>query len=515
MKNRRTYFWLGAVVTILLFLSASLLVNARSSTLTYALFGDAVTMDPLEATDINSWNVMSQIYEGLMKFRPSSLEVEPCLASHYEVSDDGLVFTFYLQKNVQFQDGTPFDADAVIWNTRRGKEKAGTSYYADLVWGNVEEVEKLGSHVVRFTLKEPRTDFLTNLALPFAGSMVSPNATDLKNNPIGTGPYRLTNWVRNKEITLEYDSNWWQSKLTDGVGFKSVRYLIVDDAEEAVNLLRQGKIHILSYVPPELVESLNAEANVRLVETHLLTTSFLGFNTKSAVLADAKVRQSLVLLLDQDYLIKQVYKGFALRSQGPLPPALEKEIGCRYLSPNREVGTRLLREAGYSKENPLSLTVEVPLEPRDYMPSGGVKLGEGLKEVYESTGLVKITFVYKPFESLLNDLMEGKATEAFVLGWSSDNGQSDNILTPLFHSKSPLNFFKYENPSVDKYLAAAQTELDENKKAELYREICDIMLKDPPAAFLPTPTSYKALDERLKGYNINLINIEQLHFVGY
>jgi len=98
------------------------------------------------------------------------------------------------------------------------------------------------------------------------------------------------------------------------------------------------------------------------------------------------------------------------------------------------------------------------------MPSGGVKLGEGLKEVYESTGLVKVTFVYKPFESLLSDLMEGKATEAFVLGWSSDNGRADNMLTPLFHSKSPLNFFKYENSSVDEYLAAAQTELDENKR---------------------------------------------------
>jgi len=503
--------WLGAVVAILLFLSTSLFVNARSSTLTYVLYGDAVNMDPLEATDINSWNVMSQIYEGLMKFRPSSLEVEPCLASHYEVSDNGLVFTFYLQKNVQFQDGTPFDADAVIWNTRRGKEKAGTSYYADLVWGNVKDVEKLGSYVVRFTLKEPRTDFLTNLALPFGGSMASPSAADLKNNPIGTGPYKMTNWVRNKEITLEYNSNWWQSKLTDGVGFKSVRYLVVDDAEEAVNLLRQGKAHILSYVPPELVESLNAEANVRLVETQLLTTSFLGFNTKSAVLADAKVRQSLVLLLDQDYLIKQVYKGFALRSQGPLPPALEKEIGCRYLSPNYEVGARLLREAGYSKERPLNLTVEVPLEPRDYMPSGGVKLGEGLKEVYESTGLVKVTFVYKPFESLLSDLMEGKATEAFVLGWSSDNGRADNMLTPLFHSKSPLNFFKYENSLVDKYLEEAQRELDENKREKLYREICDILLEDTPAAFLPIPISFKALDERLKGYNVNPINIEQLY----
>jgi len=95
---------------------------------------------------------MSQIYEGLMKFRPSSLEVEPCLASYYEVSDDGLVFTFYLQKNVQFQDGASFDADAVIWNARRGMEKADTYYNASLVWGSVKDVHKLVSHVVRFTL---------------------------------------------------------------------------------------------------------------------------------------------------------------------------------------------------------------------------------------------------------------------------------------------------------------------------------------------------------------------------
>jgi len=151
------------------------------------------------------------------------------------------------------------------------------------------------------------------------------------------------------------------------------------------------------------------------VETHLLTTSFLGFNTKSAVLADAKVRQSLVLLLDQDYLIKQVYKVLLCVAKA-LFTCIGKRNRCRYLSPNREVGTRLLREAGYSKENPLSLTVEVPLEPRDYMPSGGVKLGEGLKEVYESTGLVKITFVYKPFESLLNDLMEGKSHGSICTG---------------------------------------------------------------------------------------------------
>jgi len=502
---------LGAIVAILLFLSAYLLINARSSTLVYALFSDAVSMDPLEATDINSWKVMSQIYEGLMKFRPSSLEVEPCLASHYEMSDDGLVFIFYLQKNVQFQDGTPFDADAVIWNARRGMEKADTSYYADLVWGNVKKVEKLSRYVVRFTLKEPRADFLTNLALPFGGSMVSPNATNLTEQPVGTGPYKLTNWQKNKEITLQYNRSWWQREITNGVGFKTIRYVVMDNVDEAVSLLKQGKIHIMDYVPPDRVFILEKDSAISLVETQLMATSFLGFNTKSPVFTNPKVRLALVLLLDQDWLIDHAYDDLALRSNGPLPPVLREEVGCRYVSVNDKLGLKLLREAGYSKENPLMFTVEVPIEPSGYLPMGGLKMGESLKRVYESTGLVKMTFVYKPFDSLLNELRQGRGVEAFVLGWISDNGQVDNILTPLFHSKSPLNFFKYDKPLVDEYLEKAQTELDEEKKAQLYRKVCEILLEDPPAAFLPSPISFKALDERLKGYNINPINIEQLY----
>jgi len=79
--------------------------------------------------------------------------------------------------------------------------------------------------------------------------MVSPNATDLKNNPIGTGPYKLADWVRNKAITLEYNSNWWQGKLTDGVGFKSVRYWLWTTRRSSKST-PPGKVHILSYVPP-------------------------------------------------------------------------------------------------------------------------------------------------------------------------------------------------------------------------------------------------------------------------
>jgi len=130
---------------------------------------------------------MSQIYEGLMKFRPSSLEVEPCLASHYEMSDDGLVSPFICRKT--------FSSKMVhllmlmrCLECKAGHGKADTSYYADLVWGNVRRSKNLAATLcVYFERASGRFSYQFSTA--FGGSMVSPNATDLKNNPIGTGPY--------------------------------------------------------------------------------------------------------------------------------------------------------------------------------------------------------------------------------------------------------------------------------------------------------------------------------------
>lgn len=515
MKNVRLFVGLIAILAVgAVILGAVTATSSKNRTLVYVLSSDAVSLDPLEANDTTSWDIISQIYEGLMKFRPGSLEVEPNLASHYEVSKDGLVYTFYLQKNVQFQDGTQFDADVVLWNVQRAMEKLDTSYYADLVWGDVKYVEKLSQYSVRFTLKKPNTDFLTNLALPFGGSMVSPYADTLSKKPVGTGPYKLASWEKNKELLLQYNDNWWQSKLSGGAYFRYIKYLVVGDPDEALEMLLEGKAQIVNYIPTRMIPALREEKHVNVVETNLLLTAFLGFNTKSSTFTDVRVRKGLALLLDDNELIKLAYDGLAVPSSGPLPSVLKKEVGCRDISMNYEMGMRLLSEAGYSADNPLRFTLELPLEPRDYLPEGGVKLGQSLRTLYEKTGIVKITLVFKPFEQMLSDLEQGSA-EAFVLGWSSDNGQVDNFLRPLFYSNSPLNFFKYDDPLIDKYLDEAQSELDLTRKMELYRLVCERLIENPPAVFLPHPFSYKVLDARVKGYNVNPINIEQLYFVHY
>jgi peptide/nickel transport system substrate-binding protein len=505
-----------AILAILALISASIITVNNKHTLTYIISSDAVSLDPLHATENISWKIISQIYEGLMKFRPNSLQVEPNLASGYEVSNDGLVYTFYLQKNVYFQDGTHFDADAVIWNVKRAMGVLDSSYYASLVWGDVKNVEKLGQYEVRFTLKYPDSGFLTNLAVPLGGSMVSPHASDPSAMPVGTGPYKLASWEKNKIIVLTYNRSWWQQNLVQPY-FHQIDFVVISDATTAIKDMENGQAQILDSIPPDFVSTMYNYPKVQVVETNALMTVFLGFNASSKVFSDTKVRQAVKLLIDRQELIHDVYGGFALPANGPLPPALNRFVICRDVAPNKALALELLKEAGYTKDNPLVFSVEVPLEPRDYLPGGGMKLGEALRKQLEVSGLIRVNFVYKPFEQVVGDLEDEDKTipDAFILGWSGDNGLVDNFFTPLFHSASPLNFFNYSDKLVDQYLDKAKIEQDAQKQRLLYRYVCEEFIQNPPAVFLSYPFSYKAIDYRIKGFNINPLSLEQLYLLHY
>lgn len=515
MDSKRFSFstFIAIVLAAALALTAGWLAGEKDRVLVYVLSSDAVSLDPLKATDSTSLKIIAQIYEGLMKFRPGSLEVEPNLAIDYLVSKDGLVYTFDLQRNVMFQDGTPFDADAVIWNYNRAKAALSSSYYASLVWQNVQSVEKVSRYRVRFVLKHVDASFLTDLALPIGGSMVSPNVSDAGFMPIGTGPYKLVNWQRGKSIVLEYNQGWWQDKLARPY-FKGIRFTVVSDAAQALSMAEQGKADILDNVPPQTAQTIGEGKDIKILETNALTTAFLGFNTTHGVFSNPKVRQALKLLIDRQEIIDDVYDDLAMPANGPLPPVLNRQVVCRDLAANKEAGKQMLQELGFTATHPLSFTVEIPLEPRDYLPTDGMAMGNELRSQFESTGLISVSFVYKPFEQIIEDLEAG-STDAFVLGWSSDNGQVSNFLKPLFYSSSSLNFFKYHNKAVDTYLDEADMELNPDKQRMLYRMVCEQFLDDPPAIFLSYPFSYKVVNTNLKGVNINPMDVEELYLLRY
>lgn len=209
---------------------------ALKDTFTYAQGADPRGLDPAMVDDGESAKVMCNIYEGLYKYDKNSTKVEPCLATSYDISSDKTKYTFHLQKNVKFQDGTDFNADAVKASIDRQLEPKVTDDmpYASFVYGSikaksgVKEVKKIDDYTVEIDLFSPETPFLRNMAMIMAAPIVSPTALKKYNNnlnehPVGTGPYTFVRWTKGQDIVLKRNDNYWGEKAkTQNVVFKFI-----------------------------------------------------------------------------------------------------------------------------------------------------------------------------------------------------------------------------------------------------------------------------------------------------
>ena len=194
--------------------------STQSSTLIFARGSDAQKLDPADVDDGESVKTLNQICEGLLRFKPGTLEVEPWLAKSYSVSDDGLTITFEIREGVQFHDGTPVNAETAAWSFHRQYDKDHPGHlpgsifqYWNYLYSEVESVSVDGPMTLTMHLSQPNSTLLYSLAC-FPAYLISPKALedygqDMVNHPVGTGPYKFVNWEPNQAIILEKNENYW------------------------------------------------------------------------------------------------------------------------------------------------------------------------------------------------------------------------------------------------------------------------------------------------------------------
>jgi len=461
--------------------------GGERGTIVFGRGADSDRLDPARTTSGESVKVTINVFDSLLQFKQGSTEVEPALAEEWQISDDGLEYTFKLRKGVKFHDGTPFNADAVVFSFERQMDENHEYFYDDMAYAGftlepVKEIVKLDDHTVKFVLKNPYAPFLRNLAM-FSCAIVSPTALkkygdDFFKNPVGTGPFVFEKWERDSQIVLRaYDDYWGGAPKVERVVFKVIPENSVRLAE-----VETGNVHIMDGLDPNDVKRVEDNPDLKLYSMPGLNISYMAFPCDKKPFDNVKLRRAISLAINREYIATYLYKGAAEPAEGPVPKTIldyEAE-GGRY---DPDEAKELLAEAGFP--DGLEVTLWCYPNPRAYNPSGA-KLAEAIASDLEKIGIDAEIQTMEWTSYLARSKSPEYFDGPFCLGWMGDNGDVDNFLYALLSSDNIPggNRSRYSNPAVDSLLLQAQQLSDESKRADLYRKAVKQIVADAPWAFL-------------------------------
>lgn len=478
--------------------------EAVPQTLVFGRGGDSVSLDPAIVTDGESFKVTENIFETLLNFGEQDTTVNPGLAKEWEVSEDGLTYTFHLQEGVKFHDGTDFNAEAVVKNVERWKGGAEEKfYYFHSMFKSegediIKSVEAVDDYTVVFTLSRPQAPFLKNIAMsPFG--IASPTAFEsagdaFGDNPVGTGPFKFVEWKRNDSITVEKNEDYWQEGLPklDKIIFRSI-----PDNSARLNALTTGEIDLADGINPSDATTVESNAELQLIERPSMNIGYLGLTTTRKPFDNALVRQAVNYAIDKQAIVDAFFQGRAEVAVNPMPSSIsgynEEIEGYPY---DPEKAKELLAEAGYDGEEIELWAMPVP---RPYMPDGQ-KVAEAIQKNLADVGIPSkiVTFEWATY---LEKAKNGEA-DAFLLGWTGDNGDADNFLYTLLDKDTigSNNYTYYSNEEVHELLISAQSETNEEKRNELYKQAQAIIHEDAPWVPLAHSTPLLAAKKGVTDY---------------
>lgn len=484
----------------------------KQATMIFGRGGDSVSLDPAVVTDGESFKVAENIYDTIVQFGDMDTEVHPALASDWEVSEDGRQYTFTLEEDVVFHDGTAFNADAVVYNFERWmspKEDQAEpfAFYRSMFGGFkgdedhiIKDVKAIDEYTVEIDLKRPQASFLKNLSMtPF--SIASPKAlkesgSDYGQHPVGTGPFVFKEWKRNDKIVLEKNSGYW---IDDYPKLEQVIFKSIPDNAARLNALKTGEIDMMDGVMPSDVTQIEDNSDLKTFTRPSMNIGYLGLNVTRGPLKSKKVRQALNHAVDKEAIIKAFYQGQAEPAKNPIPSSIQgyNEDVTQY-DYDLDKAMALLEEAGYADGFEMELWA-MPVS-RPYMPDGQ-KVAEAIQSSFKEIG-VETTIKTYEWAAYVEKVIGGEA-DSFLLGWTAQNGDADNVLYTLLDKDmvGSSNSSRYESEELHNLLVEAQSTVEQEKRNELYKKALEVIHEDAPWIPLVHSTPVVAGKDNIKGFN--------------
>ncbi|MEV4777397.1 ABC transporter substrate-binding protein [Microbacterium sp. LTA6] len=505
------------------------------STFVFAASSDPASLDPAFAQDGETFRVSRQMFEGLVGTEPGTADPAPLLAEKWESAEDGMSHTFTLKEDVTFHDGTPFNAEAVCFNFDRWFNWTGLAasealgyYYNKLFHGYASDPANAvyksctpdGDNKVTIELNKPFAGFIPSLSLPAFG-MQSPSALQefaadevggtaeapvlseyATAHPVGTGPFQFEEWAPGEQVSLKAFPDYWGDKGQ----IEQIIFRTIDDPTARRQALEAGDIDGYDLVGPADSKALEDDG-FHMESRPPFTVLYLAFNQVVPELQDIRVRQALSYAVDKDALIKQVLPDGTEKATQFVPPVVNGyNEGVTTYEYDPEKAKALLEEAGFTADNPLTLTFNYPVNvSRPYMPDPEqiyTVLASQLAEV--GVKVNPVTDAWNP--DYLEKITAGSDHGIHLLGWTGDYNDTDNFVGVFFGQKSAE--WGFDNPELFQKLTEARGVSSLEEQTPLYEEINEDVAQFIPGVPIAHPAPTLAFDSRVKSYPASPVNDE-------
>jgi peptide/nickel transport system substrate-binding protein len=482
-------------------------------TLVFAGAADPVSLDGALVSDGESIRVITQIFETLINLKPGTTELEPGLATDWEVSPDAKTYTFSLREGVKFHDGTDFNAAAVCanfdrWYNFKGPlQSPSASYYYGAFFGGFKknESEDLSDPLYKSCEARNPTTAVVTLTRPSASllgalvqqafSIASPTAlkkykadagtldpdTGFKpsgtfgtQHPSGTGPFEFVSWTREDRLVLKRFEGYWGDKA------KLDQLIIRPIADNAARLqaLQNDEIQGYDLVEPQDVATIQGDDNLKILDRPAFNVAYVGINQKKPPFNNLKVRQAVAYGLDRDAVVNNFYGGRGVVAKEMMPPEVEgyaDDVTEYKYDPAK--AKQLLQEAGV--KIPLKVDFWYPSDvSRPYMPNPKNNF-EAFSASLNKSGFKVVPHTAPWDPDYLGRVDEGTAGDLHLIGWTGDFADADNFIGTFFQDYSPQ--FGFRDPKLFKLLDNAEIQSDRAKRIDEYKEANRMIMEELPA----------------------------------
>jgi peptide/nickel transport system substrate-binding protein len=429
---------------------------------------EPLTLDPTVYTSVEDNNVGDHIYDCLIS-RNTDMQIAPGLAESWEISDDGLTWTFHIRKGVTSHDGADFKAEQVKLSLDRTRQAPARQMFFSVI-DSIDVVDEYTLEMTTKTVAPTLPIYLSILSQMVPTEYIDEvGEEEFGRHPVGTGPYKLAEWVPGERIVLEANEDYWGGAPE----VKTVVFKAIPESSTRIADLMTGAVDLISHVPVQDIERVNASPGVEVVSTLGTSLWFIRFNTEMEPLDDARVRQAMNYAVDVQAIIDSVLGGHAVRLPGLIPShafGYTPDVPWPYQY-DPEKARELLSEAGYP--NGFSAKFDIAGDLTGDKKEAIDVIVAQLSEVGIDVELV----VWEP--AVYADRRKSHELDALSMdSLSGPTFDADVLYTQFFHSKS---YKAYWHPAdVEQLIDEAGSIMDEQTRLGLYKQLAEILAREAP-----------------------------------